>query len=230
MASTQFLVYTNVQKFDPLRLLTGSIFFCEGSQAKKVPDMDKWSKRDSMSGSLGNQAKNIVLIETTKLHWVSSLDIQSHFCLVLNVLPSQQIFVWIFPFVRKGNHAVKAVNYYLGIYEQLLALNVKAPVSIWKGDPASPWKIKLCCQVKELWEEVGSLPSIKKDAKEIEIFTDNLKRQDPEPPAGMKKEQPEPMIICGANGDSQDRQDWKLVTSGNGRKGHSPPADLQWPE
>lgn len=50
MASTQFLVYTNVQKFDPLRLLTSSIFFCKWSQAEKVPDMDKWSNRDSIDG------------------------------------------------------------------------------------------------------------------------------------------------------------------------------------
>lgn len=35
------------------------------------------------------------------------------------------------------------------------------------------------------------------------------------------------MIIYGTNGDSQDREDWKLVTSGNSRKAPSPPADLQ---
>jgi len=65
-----------------------------------------------------------------------------------------------------------------------------------------------------------------KDAEEIDqIFTDNLKIQDPEPSAGMPKEQPESMFSCGANGDSQD---WKFVTSGNGRKAPSPPADLQW--
>lgn len=36
------------------------------------------------------------------------------------------------------------------------------------------------------------------------------------------------MISCGSNGDSQDREHWKLITSGSGRKAASPPADLQW--
>lgn len=88
-----------------------------------------------------------------------------------------------------GNLAVKAMNHYLEIYELLLALNVKALVPIKKLHPARPWERKLCCQVKELWEEGGSLPSIKKDAKEIDqIFTDNLKRQDPEPLSAMKEQ------------------------------------------
>ena len=43
----------------------------------------------------------------------------------------------------------------------------------------------------------------------------------------MKKEQPESMMSYGTNGDSQDREDWQLVTSGNRRKSPSPPVDLQ---
>lgn len=66
---------------------------------------------------------------------------------------------------------------------------------------------------------MGSLPSTEKDAKEIDqIFTDNLKRQGPEPLARMKKKQPASVISCGANLDSQDRDDWKVVASGSGRK------------
>lgn len=72
------------------------------------------------------------------------------------------------------------------------------------------------------------MPSIKKDAKQIDqIFTDNLKRQDPEP-LFATKEQTGPMISCGANGDCRDREHWKIIISGSGRKASSPPADLQW--
>lgn len=48
----------------------------------------------------------------------------------------------------------------------------------------------LHCQVKELWEEVSKLHSIRADKKGIDqIFCKTVETEEPEPPATLKQEQ-----------------------------------------
>lgn len=60
----------------------------------------------------------------------------------------------------------------------------------------------LCCQVKELEEEVSRLHTIRDDKKE------------PECPAALREGQEGSMLIRLGNGDFKDAKGWKLTISG----------------
>lgn len=87
---------------------------------------------------------------------------------------------------------------------------------------------ELCPQVKEPWEEVSRLHSIRYEEKGIEqIFSEILQTQYPEIPATLKEGQAESVFIRLGNGDSLDGKGQKLVTSGIRKVAYVPLAGLQ---
>lgn len=82
----------------------------------------------------------------------------------------------------------------------------------------------MCHQVKEMWEEVSRLCSIRGDKSFIgfSLRPSSFKR-----PKFQLEEQAESVHIRLGNGDSCDVRGWKLVASGARRKAPVPSKDLQ---
>lgn len=82
--------------------------------------------------------------------------------------------------------------------------------------------------MKELWEEVTRLQSIREDEKEMDqIFSETLKFQGPKPSfevEGLEESVPKKL----ESGNSHDGEGWKLVTSYTRRQVPAPSDNLQF--